>query len=208
MKNNRRAGFTLIEILAGLFVTGLFILVAMPFIIQLVSRAWSGEGNMAMADEWMRADARLLADFGEAVPLSKGNGDNTLVFTATPTRMTFVRPSLTGRRHDLELVTLSIESDPDGNILVRHARPYNQTADDDDSGSSGTGSNIRLLSTPCSLRFTAPGGLPDEGASLNELPSAILLEVENCDRLPDIPFVFPIPARSNPVIAASASPQQ
>jgi prepilin-type N-terminal cleavage/methylation domain-containing protein len=207
MKTDRRAGFTLIEMLAGLFVTGLFILVAMPFVTQLVGRAWSGEGNMATADEWMRADARLTSDLGEAVPLSRGSGNNTLVFTATPTRVEFVRPSITGDRSRLELVTLAIETDSNGDSLVRRARPYGGQSSDDDDDDDGASSNIRLLSTPCSLRFTIPGGLSDEDAPMKELPRAIMLEVENCERLPDIPFVFPIPARSNPVLAASTTQQ-
>jgi prepilin-type N-terminal cleavage/methylation domain-containing protein len=207
MKTDSRAGFTLIEMLAGLFITGLFVLVAMPFVTQLVGRAWSGEGNMAMADEWMRADARLASDLSEAVPLSKGNGDNTLVFMATPTRVEFVRPGITGDRRRLDLVTLAIETDSNGDSLVRRARPYGRQSSDDDSDNDEASSNVRLLSTACSLRFKVAGGLSDEDAPVKELPRAIMLEVDNCERLPDILFVFPIPARSNPVLAASTTQQ-
>jgi prepilin-type N-terminal cleavage/methylation domain-containing protein len=207
MKSDPRAGFTLIEVLAGLFITGLFIVVVMPFITQLVGRAWSGQGNMAAADEWMRMDARLLADFGEAKPLSKGNGSNALVFDATPRHVKFLHRSLTGNRDDLELVTLSIESDPDGESLVRSAEPYHRVSSNGESDSEGDFTKVSLLKTPCDLHFAIPGQSLDEDRPANELPREIALEVENC-ALPGIPFIFPISARSDPVSIAAQTAQK
>jgi hypothetical protein len=125
------------------------------------------------------------------------------VFSATPARVEFVRPSITGGRRHLDLVTLTIETDSNGDGVVRRARPYDQQSSEDGVDDDGTTrSIIRLLSTPCNLRFAVPGGLPDEDTPRKVLPRAIMLEVENCGGLPDIPLVFPIPARSNPVLAA------
>ncbi len=100
-------------------------------------------------------------------------------------------PESHGNRSRLDLVTLAIETDSNGDSLLRRARPYDRQSSDDDNDE--TGSNIRLLSTPCGLRFTIPGGLSEEDAPVKELPRAIMLEVENCERLPDIPFVFSDP---------------
>jgi hypothetical protein len=209
LKSNSRAGFTLIEILAGLFVTGLFVAAVMPLMTQLVSHAWSGEADMAGADEWMRADARLVSDFSETIPLSKGNGDNSLVFSATPTRVEFVRRSIMGAHRSLDLITVEIESGSQGDSVFRRSRPLGSSSGDDDESEEAADarSNVRILSTSCNLRFTAPGGLPDEGARLKHLPREIILEAEDCVRTPDIPLVFPIVARSNPVLAAGATQQ-
>jgi Prokaryotic N-terminal methylation motif len=205
LSSNSRAGFTLIEILAGLFVTGLFVAAVMPLMTQLVSHAWSGEASMAGADEWMRADARLSSDFSEAIPLSKGNGDNSLIFSATPTRVEFVRRSITGDHRRLDLVTIEIESESQGDSVFRRTRPLGSSSTDDDTDGAETSSNIRILTTSCNLHFSVPGGLPDESTGIKHLPREIILEAEDCVRTPDIPLVFPIVARSNPVLAASAA---
>jgi Tfp pilus assembly protein PilV len=207
LRSNSRAGFTLIEILAGLFVTGLFVTAVMPLMIHLVSHAWSGEASMAGADEWMRADARLSSDFSEAIPVSKGNGDNSLIFSATPSSVEFVRRSITGDHRRLDLVTIKIESESQGDSVFRRARPWGSSSTDDDDDGAETSSNIRILATSCNLHFSVPGGLPDEGARIKHLPREIILEAEDCVRTPDIPLVFPIVARSNPVLAASAVKQ-
>jgi Tfp pilus assembly protein PilV len=207
LRFNSRAGFTLIEILAGLFVTGLFVTAVMPLMTQLVSHAWSGESSMAGADEWMRADARLSSDFSEAIPVSKGNGDNSLIFSATPTRVEFVRRSITGDHRRLDLVTIEIESESEGDSVFRRTRPWGSSSTDDDADEAETSSNIRILATSCNLHFSVPGGLPDEGARIKHLPREIILQAEDCVRTPDIPLVFPIVARSNPVLAASAAKQ-
>jgi Tfp pilus assembly protein PilV len=207
LRSNSRAGFTLIEILAGLFVTGLFVTAVMPLMTQLVSHAWSGEASMAGADEWMRADARLSSDFSEAIPVSKGNGDNSLIFSATPSSVEFVRRSITGDHRRLDLVTIEIESESQGDSVFRRTRPWGSNSTDDDTDGAKTSSNIRILATSCNLHFSVPGGLPDEGTRIKHLPREIILEAEDCVRTPDIPLVFPIVARSNPVLAASAVKQ-
>jgi prepilin-type N-terminal cleavage/methylation domain-containing protein len=156
LRSNSRAGFTLIEILAGLFVTGLFVTAVMPLMTQLVSHAWSGEASMAGADEWMRADARLSSDFSEAIPVSKGNGDNSLIFSATPSRVEFVRRSITGDHRRLDLVTIEIESESQGDSVFRRTRPWGSSSTDDDTDGAETSSNIRILATSCNLHFSVP----------------------------------------------------
>lgn len=198
MRSDPRAGFTLIEVLAGLFLTGLFIIIVLPFFTQLVGRAWSGEANMLTADQWMQASARLAADFGEAVPLSIGDGSQGLAFHASSHRIEFVRRAISGDRNHLEIVTISIESDADTQTILRSTRPYSKDAfsGDDDSDSDEGGSQIALLTTSYDLHFKTHGG------EKSKLPSEVELDVDGDGSLSDIPFVFPIVARTSPATAA------
>lgn len=194
MKNNSRAGFTLIEVVAGLFITGLFMIVVMPFITQLVSSAWSGERSMTTADQWMRANARLSDDFAEARPLLSKAGSHTLIFEASSQRVKFVRRSLTGDHNVLELTTLSIEQNSDGESLIRSSQPFEQMTDDEQDGDI---TKISLLSTSCDLRFTIPDQSVDENAK-RVLPREIMLNADNCAES-QFPLVFPIAARDDPL---------
>lgn len=194
MENNSRAGFTLIEVVAGLFITGLFMIVVMPFITQLVSRAWSGERGMTIADQWMRANARLAADFAEARPLSSKSGSHVLMFQASSQRVRFVRRSLTGDHDVLELTTLSIEQTSDGESLIRSTQPFGQTPDDDQDGDS---TKISLLNTRCDLRFAIPDQSMDN-VTKDVLPREITLNIDNCAES-EFPLVFPIAARDGPL---------
>jgi hypothetical protein len=200
-----RAGFTLIEVLAGLFVTGLFVMTVLPFVTRLVGGAWSGEANMVTADEWMQASARLAADFGEAVPLSTGDGSKPgIAFRASSNRIEFVHRSLAGDRAHLEIVTETIESDSEGQTLARSSRPYGKDAFTDDSDADHRGQPIVLLKTPFGLRFKVRGADNQPltvGSNPKQLPSEVELDVDGGEAFPSIPFVFPVVARSNPLTA-------
>lgn len=199
-----RAGFTLIEVLAALFVTGLFVVTALPFLTRVVGSAWKGEANMMTADEWMQASARMAADFGEAIPLSMRKGSKPrLAFRARPDRVEFVRRSLTEDRARLQIVTIRIEEDSEGESLVRSALTYSEDAFDA-SDSDAHSQEIALLKTPCHLRFKTDVD-QGSGTSPDKLPVKVELDVDGCPALPDIPFVFPIVARTSPSVAIPAS---
>ncbi len=192
-RTDPRAGFTLIEVLAGLFITGLFIMTVLPFVTRLIGTAWSGEANMMTADQWMRASARLSADFGEAVPLSIHQGDKAVpAFRAQSDRVQFVRRSLAGDRTGLQIVTLRIEADSEGEGLVRSASPYSEEAFNSDSADGGE--EVALLKTPYHLRFRV-----DDPKNPNDLPDKVELVVDGGPG--DIPFVFSIVARTSPSAA-------
>lgn len=181
--------------------TGLFIIAVLPFLTQLVGRAWSGEGNMKTADQWMQATARLAADFGEAVPLSFGDGSTGLAFRATPHRMEFVRRALSGDHNHLEIVTISIESDGDNHTILRSVRPYSKEAfkSDSDTDDDDQASQVALLTTPYTLHFKAD----EDNTNQSKLPSEVELDVDGDGALADIPFIFPIVARNNPGVIAN-----
>lgn len=203
-RTDPRAGFTLIEVLAALFVTGLFVVTALPFITRVVGNAWNGEASMMTADEWMQASARIAADFGEAVPLSMQKGGKPrLAFRARPDRVEFVRRSLTGDRARLQIVTIRIEEDSEGESLVRSALAYSEDAFDA-SDSDTQGEEIALLRTPCHLRFKTDDD-QGSGTSPGKLPGEVELDVDGCTTVPDIPFVFPIVARTSLSVAIPAS---
>jgi prepilin-type N-terminal cleavage/methylation domain-containing protein len=194
-RSDPRAGFTLIEVLAALFVMGLFMSFAMPYFVRLVERGWTGESEMTMSDQWMGMTTRLTSDLGEAVPmLLDASGSSRPAFTATSQQVVFVHRSLTGSREALETVTLAIHSDAKGSSLTRSVRPFNKN----DFGDNVRTQEVALLTTPYRLRFTtieAKQQQSNDDSSPSTLPDAIALQVQDKNYRPDVPFVFPIAAR-------------
>lgn len=205
-----RAGFTLVEVLAALFLTGLAVTTILPFFVRLIGRAWSGESRMMMADQWMQATLRLSADIGQAIPISvAGAGQPSLAFRASSDQILLVRPTLSkNSSSELESVEFRIESGPKGDTIVRIARPFNKDSFGlaDDAASS----SVAILNSDARLRFkivqrhadksTNPGGKDQD----KSLPSEIQLLARGVSAaLPPIPFIFPIGARTSPVDGVS-----
>ena len=57
--SDRRAGFTLIEVLAALVITSAFVAVVLPYAGRLATHWWVGETTVEAADGWMQAVSRL-----------------------------------------------------------------------------------------------------------------------------------------------------
>jgi prepilin-type N-terminal cleavage/methylation domain-containing protein len=196
-RSDARAGFTLIELLAAVFVTGLCVITVLPFLNRLLGRAWSGEANMIVADQWMQATARLAADLQEAIPLTLDQSDKpSLAFRANERHVIFVHRALAGNRDQLETVTLTIASAANGWSVIRSASLFSKDRFGTDS--DGKAPQTSILTTPYRLRFKtldADHNPLTDDSKVKELPTEVELDVDANGNLPDVPFVFPIAAR-------------
>lgn len=197
-RSERRAGFSLIEVLAALAVTAAMVAVVVPLAVQLVARWWTGEAGIAAADAWMQAQLRLSDDLAQTVPMSIAGPEGPGIdFRADATHVRFVRPGIGSRSPEtLDIVTLSVESTASGDILFRSSVPYTEgtfAAGGDD------GHKTVLLEGPFRLRFRAVGGDGDVRATWKDdktLPLRMVLSVQ-----PTGPGYVPAAAIDLPIVA-------
>ena len=150
-RNDRRAGFTLVEVLAALVVTAAFAAVVLPFAGRLASRWWVGETRVEAADGWMQAVARLGDDLAQAVPIVEQRGDAVAaIFTVGPDVLQFVRPALaSSSRLRLETVRFDVRPSDRGHALMRRTSGFRPGSEPD------FGAPSILLDGPLQLRFRA-----------------------------------------------------
>ena len=70
-RGGARAGFTFIEVLAALVVTGAVVAAVLPYAARLASHWWVGEQSVEAADGWMQAAARMGDDLAQ-LPFATG----------------------------------------------------------------------------------------------------------------------------------------
>lgn len=197
-----RAGFTLVEVLAALVVTGAFVAVVLPYASRLATHWWVGEATVEAADGWMQALARMGDDLAQAVPYGVGaDGGSEAAFRAGPDSIAFVRPAL-GDAGGLEAVSYEIRPSPGGAALVRRSRRFDPEAFGRDVG----GTAATLLDGPFRLRLVevAPDGTRRrDWAAADGMPAAVELSAEAAGErtgpraaVPVAPVLMPIAARA------------
>jgi hypothetical protein len=126
-RNSSLSGFSLLEALVALGLTGMLFATGLPLFVQLV-RNWSaGTARLMAADEWMSATNRMSDDLAQALPLKMAqSGDKAVTFRGSPRQVDFVRTSIGGKGDfRLESVSLFIEFQGDGTArVIRIARPF------------------------------------------------------------------------------------
>lgn len=202
-----RAGFTLVEVLAALAVTGALVAVALPLAGRLAARWSRGEATVEAADAWMQAVSRLGDDLAQAVPYGIGPGEGTgSAFRAEAGSIAFVRPAL-GGAGGLEAVRYEIRAAPSGAALVRRSRPFDPEA----FGREVGGAAATLLDGPFRLRLVevAPDGTrrrdwaPEDGMPRAVELSAAPVRAGLAAAMPAGPVLLPIAARA-PALARKA----
>ena len=201
---DRRAGFTLIEVLAALVVTSAFVAVVLPYAGRLATHWWVGETTVEAADGWMQAVARMGDDVAQALPYGLGaDGQTEVAFAAGPDGVTFVRPAL-GDAGGLDTVTYEIRRSAAGSALVRRNRPFDPAF----FGRDGGGASATLLDGPFRLRIVevARDGARRRGWSPPDgMPAGLELSAESDDRrrapVPAAPVFLPVVAQM-PAVAA------
>ena len=197
-----RAGFTLLEVLAALVVTGAVVAVVLPYAGRLATRWWVGEASVEAADGWMQALNRMGDDLAQAVPYGIGDGDPQSAFQAGPDAIAFVRPAL-GGGDGLEAVSYEIRASPAGHALVRRSRGFDPDAFGRDAG----GTSATLLDGPFRFRLVevAPDGTRRRGWSpADGMPAAVELSAAGTGPAPvpaapvRLPIVARVPAAAKP----------
>ena len=202
------AGFTLIEVLAALAVTGAFVAVVLPYAGRLASHWWAGETAVEAADQWMQAVNRMGDDLSQAVPYGLGaDGLGGAAFRAGPDGIAFVRPGL-GDAGGLETVAYEVRSGRDGATLVRRSRRF-----DPDGFAGGVGGTpSTLVAGPFRLRLVevaADGSRHRDWSPGDGMPAAVELSATadppgRRAALPVAPMLMPIAARSPAATRAAA----
>lgn len=205
----RRAGFSLIEVLAALTITVLVVGAFSPFVAQLV-HAWGRGARIAeSADMFATASARIDRDLVGAVPMLITRDDRTTaLFVGADRYLLFV--SATGAdsgRRGLELLSYAVAADGDAAVLVRRHGPLGT----DPERPETLKDPVTLLSG--SFRITlayrpADGATVADWRDRGDLPRAV--EVRITDRngvavLP-APLVFPITANYPAACIADDAP--
>lgn len=207
-RGDPRAGFTLIEVLAALVVTGAVVAVVLPLAGRLAARWGRGEATVEAADGWMQAIGRIGDDLAQAIPygLGPGDGGGGAAFRAGADAVAFVRPAL-GGAGGLETVRYEIRASPAGSALVRRSRPFDPEAFDRELG----GATATLLDGPFRLRLVelAPDGTRRrDWAPADGMPVAVELSAAPAKAgagvpMPAGPVLLPIAARA-PAVARKA----
>lgn len=129
LRNSSAAGFTLLEALAALALTGMLFAAGLPLFVQFTESWSAGTGRSMAADQWMRATARIGDDLAEAMPLKMARwGRKAVAFRGSRERVDFVRTTL-GGEGDFRLQSVSFLIVRRGRAsvaIVRIARPFSR----------------------------------------------------------------------------------
>jgi len=122
---NRKAGFSLVEVLAALLVTTLLFLALTPLVSQMLA-TWARGGEIASIVEFrVRGLGILHDDLRHAIVWTGfGRTDNLLVFRGNETSMSFPVASGLGQgRYGVEMLSIEVASRRDGRALIRRRAP-------------------------------------------------------------------------------------
>ncbi|MGI3899971.1 MAG: PulJ/GspJ family protein [Janthinobacterium lividum] len=210
-KTASQAGFTLIEVLAALVVTGAFVVVALPYAGRLATHWWTGEAAVEEADGWIQAMSRMGDDLSQSVAYDLGTGSRpSLAFRADPDDVSFVRSSL-GEMGQLEAVTYEVRRSKAGMALIRRSRRFDAAVfGRDDGGTSAT-----LLDGPYRLRLvevSADGSRRREWEPSPDMPAGVEVSAAamrdgraGSVAMPTVPFFLPIATRGPAAARTGAS---
>lgn len=206
---SRRAGFSLVEVLAALAATVLIVGAFSPFAAQLVGGWGRGARTAELVDMMTTAQARLGRDIGAAVPMFLTRGEETsMLFLGRAGYVIF--PAATGfgpGRGGFELVSLSVETADGRTALMRRRAPLGA---DPDAG--GFRDAVALFEGRYRMAFTyvgADGVRREEWLDRPDLPVRVELAVLGPDGRPALaaPLVFAITANYPAACLADEPPE-
>lgn len=179
----RSAGFSLIEILVAMTLTGL-VLAAIAMVTAKWLPAWQrGLGRVQQSELVALALDRMAADLAAAAFLPAVRGGAKPLFDGSADRVIFVREVLApGASRGLEIVELVPVPDGRGSAMVRRTAPYAPQAD---GALPPFGAPVRLLRPPVSVSFSYAGrdGVwHDVWRGEEELPRAVRMVVREGGR--------------------------
>ncbi len=151
----RSAGFSLIEILVAMTLTGL-VLAAIAMVTAKWLPAWQrGLGRVQQSELVALALDRMAADLAAAAFLPAVRGGAKPLFDGSGERVIFVREVLApGAARGLEIVELAPVPDGRGSAMVRRSAPYAPQAD---GALPPFGAPVRLLRPPVTVTFSYAG---------------------------------------------------
>jgi general secretion pathway protein J len=218
LTEGQNAGFSLIEVLAALVITGGLLAALLPFASNVSTYWLTGQRSLETSDLWMRLSVRLSADIARAIPLPVGTVKEPRLFWASNGQsILFVRPSVSavgGGR--LEVVAYTIERADDGQAVIRRSMPYDPGALD--RAPSSIGNATALASGPFQFQFVTigrEGQAVDAWQDPRELPARVELAIAAAGNrpVPEVPMGFAVAARrpggeiDNTVEAREAAPR-
>lgn len=181
----RSAGFSLIEILVAMTLTGL-VLAAIAMVTAKWLPAWQrGLGRVQQSELVALALDRMAADLSAAAVLPVVRGGAKPLFDGSAERVVFVREVLApGAARGLEIVELAPVPDGRGVAMVRRTAPYAPQAEA--GGLPPFGASVRLLRPPTRVSFSYAGrdGVWHEAwRGEEELPRAVRMVVREGGRV-------------------------
>lgn len=188
----RRAGFSLIETLAALAVTGALAGALLPFAGTVLAH-WTRAPEIAeTGDRYLQAASLLQDDFLEALPLSGTNG--APMFRAGADCVELVRPALGSKRTGLEHMRYAIVRAGGFDVLTRASAPLRRG---EDIGALPSGNDQKLLEGRWFMRFVSPGASqPVAGPMSAAMPARMALVLSTKKNGPPLrTFIFALPAR-------------
>ncbi|MCL8384906.1 PulJ/GspJ family protein [Xanthobacter aminoxidans] len=179
----RSAGFSLIEILVAMTLTGL-VLAAIAMVTAKWLPAWQrGLGRVQQSELVALALDRMAADLAAAAFLPVVRGGAKPLFDGSAERVVFVREVLApGAARGLEIVELAPVPDGRGVAMVRRTAPYAPQAE---GSLPPFGAAVRLLRPPTRVTFSYAGrdGVwHDVWRGEEELPRAVRMVVREGGR--------------------------
>ena len=197
LRRNSRSGFSLLEALVALGLTGMLFAVGLPLFVQFVGSWTAGNARSMAADEWMSASSRIRDDLAQAMPLKmQQSSDKAMAFRGSRSEVDFVRTSL-GGKGNFRLESVSLLLKPRGSAaidIIRVARPF-LDVNFESSPAISAGVSLLQLRKPAYFDYVDIHGKihgswdPDAG-----LPSGVELKLNSDDaKMMGLSyFVFPI----------------
>jgi general secretion pathway protein J len=207
--DRRRAGFSLVEVLAALAATVLVIGAFSPFAAQLVASWGRGARTAEFVDMATTAFARLDRDLRGTVPLFITRGEETsMVFRGGPGYVLFASATGFGPgREGIELVSLAVEANAAGVSLIRRHAPLGTSPD-------GQGFRDPVVLFTGRYRFNFAfvddaGKRSAEWVNRPAMPRRVELSILDADGRPALPAAvsFAVPADYPAACLASDPPQ-
>lgn len=180
-RRERSAGFSLVEMLVALALTGLVLSMLAMVVGQLMPNWHRGFGRVQQAELVALALERLAADVAAVEFVPAGLDSRRPLFDGTASSITFVRTALgPNAQPGLEIVTLGATGGRDGPALARRAAPYAPRRAGDPP--PGFGPAAVLLRPPYRVWFSyagRDGRWVDAWQDFDELPRGIRVVVRD-----------------------------
>jgi general secretion pathway protein J len=191
-RRSRRAGFSLIEMLAALAIAGAVFAVIAEFSGRLLLNWNRSETTISVMEMITRGLGRMGSDLSLALPMSPPGSDGTITyFSGDPTHLTFVASTGFGvGDRGLELLNFSMNDNKDDFYLVRTRAPVSNPPSEFKDA-------VLLLHGRMQVRFAyrdASGQFVDTWNKRPNLPTAVAVQViGQSGAIFPRPLVFPVP---------------
>jgi general secretion pathway protein J len=118
---NRKAGFSLLEVLVALVLTTLLLVSLTPLVRQMLTTWLRGSDVAGLVEFEVRGVGALRRDLGSAIVWTGfGKADDLLIFRGNETSILFPAITNYGRDGDqLEMISIAVGNTADGHALIR-----------------------------------------------------------------------------------------